>query len=319
MKVLKATLTTVVTLAVLAGGFYLVLPKQAARVFMAGSLWITWMRHNSVAVDGYTIHTLDGGHGKPLVILHGIYSRKENWLKVGRKLDAYTRVIIPDLPGFGDNNPLSPGEYTVEKQAARIVAMLDTLGIEKFHLAGSSMGGAVAATIAHDQPDRIHSLAFLGSPFGVKTPHPSKLDGLLASGADNPLIATNAAGSKIRDSWLAPHTPYFHDMLRQAWPVGASIDAETRRHIWDEVTANPLDLLTLASKVTLPTLVFWCDEDRVFHVSGAKPLAEALPKAHLHLMSGCGHSPVIDRSNWLAKHYARDLKLIEAGVWPPHD
>ena len=316
MKVLKVTLAAIVVLALLAGGLYFIFPRQAARVFIAGSLWITWMRHDTVNVDGYAIHTIDGGHGEPLVVLHGIYSRKENWLKVGRKLDAYTRVIIPDLPGFGDNRRLPPGGYRLEKQAERIVAMIDTLGIKKFHLSGSSMGGAIAAIIAHDHPDRILSLTFAGSPFGVKISQPSEFDTYLSNGASNPLIATDTPSSKIRDAWLAPQTPYFHDILRRAWPVDASAGAEVKQRIWNEVTANPPDLLALATKITAPTLIFWCDGDRVFHVSGAKPLAKALPKAQLHVMKDCGHSPVIDRSNWLAKHYVRDLKLIEAGVWP---
>ncbi|MGI9356718.1 MAG: alpha/beta fold hydrolase [Rhizobiaceae bacterium] len=319
MKALKTTLTAIVILALFAGGFYFAFPKQAARMFMAGSLWITWMRRSTVEIDGYTIHTLDGGHGEPLVILHGIYSRKENWLKFGRKLDAYTRVVIPDIPGFGDNKLLPPEEYTVEKQAKRIIAMLDRLNIKKFHLAGSSMGGAIAAFVAHKRPDRIHSLAFLGGPYGVRSPRPSELDEKLASGMDNPLIVPDAASLTIRDAWLAPRTPYFHDMLRRAWPVEAAADAETQKRIWNKLAAHPPNLLAIAPKITAPTLVFWCDGDRVFDVSGAYRLAEALQKAKLHLMKDCGHSPVIDRSNWLAKHYVRDLKLIEAGVWPPHD
>lgn len=319
MKALKVVIAVLIALSLFLSASYIFFPKQAARVFMAGSLWITWMRHNAVEVDGYTIHTLDGGHGEPLILLHGIYSRKENWLKVGRKLDAYTRVIIPDLPGFGDNAPLEPIEYALDQQAQRIIAMIDELGIEKFHLAGSSMGGGIAALIAAEHPQRILSLTFPGSPFGVRTMEPSELDTLLENGGNNPLIATDAETSRLRDTWLAPQTPYFHDMLRQAWPVGSTMEAGLKRRIWDVVTANPPDLLEIAPQITAPVLIFWCDGDRVFDVSGAPLLAGALPKAHLHVMKGCGHSPVIDRSNWLAKHYVRDLELIEAGVWPLPD
>ena len=305
--------------AVLLAGFYVFFPKQAARAFMAGSLWITWMRQKEVVVDGYTIHTLDGGHGQPLVILHGIFSRKENWLKVGRKLDAYTRVIIPDLPGFGDNANLPTEEYAVEKQAQRIIAMLNELGIKQFHISGSSMGGAIAAHIARDYPDRVLSVAFLGSPFGVKTPEPSEHDLLLAEGRQTPLIANDAESSKRRDAWLAPQTPYFHDILRRAWPPEESADEDIRIGIWQVMTGNPPGLLRIAEEITAPTLIFWCDGDRVFHRSGAKTLAEALQKAHLYGMKDCGHSPVIDKSNWLAKRLARDIGLIESGVWPLPD
>ena len=319
MKALKAVAAALLLLCVLLAGFYYAFPKQSARVFMTGSLWITWMRRNDVEVDGYTIHTLDGGHGEPLIILHGIFSRKENWLKVGRKLDAYTRVIIPDLPGFGDNAQLPLEEYSVERQAQRIVAMLDKLGIEEFHISGSSMGGAIAALIARHHPDRVLSLAFLGSPFGVTTSQTSEHDALLASGAPTPLIATDAAGSKLRDAWLAPETPYFHDILRQAWPPEESADAETKEHIWKAVTSNPPDLLAVSREIAAPAIIFWCKQDRIFHPDGAGVLAGALQKAHLYEMEDCGHSPVIDKSNWLAKRYTRDVKLIEAGVWPLPD
>ena len=83
------------------------------------------------------------GAGTPLVLVHGVGSRRGVFEPVSGLLAAHHDVLAVDLPGFG----ASAGERTrsgrVEEHADAVEALADELGIGRFHVAGSSMGGAI--------------------------------------------------------------------------------------------------------------------------------------------------------------------------------
>ena len=72
--------------------------------------------------------------------------------------------------------------------------------------------------------------------------------------------------------------------------------AEINPTIWDAVSGSQVATLEeIAPNLTQPTLIIWCKQDRIFHVTGASVLDLVLPNSELIMPDGCGHLPMLDR------------------------
>lgn len=263
----------------------------------------------SVELDGATIAYMEGGAGDPLLLLHGFAANKDHWTRVAEFLTPHYRIIAPDLPGFGDSDLADGGDYSIAVQARRIVGFADTLGLNEFHLGGSSMGGNVAGLVAASHPDRVQSLWLL-APLGVDGAQPSEIEQRLAAGEDNPLLIEreqqfgNMLGYLFVDRpWIPTpikrhlarqaaaryhHYHWIHDQIRASGPGGSR-------------AATPLQ--PYLQGLDLPTLIVWGEDDRVLDVSGAAILAVTMPDAEVALMAGVGHLPMLEQPQPVATRY----------------
>jgi len=125
--------------------------------------------------DGFTRERVDtgeveinlvrGGSGPPLLLLHGYPQTHAMWHLVAPGLAERFTVVAPDLRGYGDSSK-PPGDsvhavYSKRAMAVDQVALMETLGFERFAVAGHDRGGRVAHRLALDHPDRLTSLAIL--------------------------------------------------------------------------------------------------------------------------------------------------------------
>ncbi|MFI4978761.1 MAG: alpha/beta fold hydrolase [Nevskiales bacterium] len=106
-------------------------------------------------LPGVRLHYEEAGAGPPLVLLHGIGASCKDWEYNIPAFARDYRVIAPDLRGFGRSE--RSGNYSVATFASDIWHLLDQLQVERFHLIGHSMGGAVALQMAVDRPQRLSS------------------------------------------------------------------------------------------------------------------------------------------------------------------
>ena len=114
-------------------------------------------------VRGVTLHYQDEGEGPPVLLLHGLGNSGQDWeFQVPALRRAGYRLIRPDLLGFGHSG-LPESGYGPEDMASDMRALLTHLGVERAHLVGYSMGGAVAYQLAVDEPRRWLSLAIINS------------------------------------------------------------------------------------------------------------------------------------------------------------
>ena len=100
--------------------------------------------------------------GTPLILLHGSPGGMHDFEVLGPMLATKRRVIIPDLPGFGQSTRSIP-DYSIRAHAHYVLQMTKLMRIERFHLLGFSMGGGVALNIADLDPDRVASITMLSS------------------------------------------------------------------------------------------------------------------------------------------------------------
>ncbi|HEY7840863.1 MAG TPA: alpha/beta fold hydrolase [Gammaproteobacteria bacterium] len=99
------------------------------------------------------------GSGEPLLILHGLFGSKRNWMSLVRPLSAFARVIAVDLRNHGDSPHVPAMGY--HDMALDVLALCDQLGLERVNIAGHSMGGKVAMIFALDHPERTRRLMVL--------------------------------------------------------------------------------------------------------------------------------------------------------------
>lgn len=286
-------------------------PERTAHALLNVAHWSTgFVRHRIVTPVG-PITYLEAGKGPTVVALHGIFARKEHWWQMALAVKGGYRVVLLDLPGFGDNPVLGRGAYDYEVQARHLRETLDAMGIYRAHLVANSMGAQMAAMLATAQPERIASLAFVGSPVGVTSPTLSDMERALFQG-QTPLLVTDRASYDARMDWLFPDPPYVPGSIYEVWAREELARAADNVRIWQEVQASDTPMLEdLAPRLMQPSLILWCTEDRIFHHSGAEVLAQALPKAQLTTLEDCGHLPMLDRPRATGRALRAFLDQVE--------
>jgi pimeloyl-ACP methyl ester carboxylesterase len=243
--------------------------------------------------DDGTIRYQDAGDGThAIMLLHGFNGHLGQWDGVWRELeDCACRRIRIDLPGFGDST-WQTDAFGVPEQAERVVALLDRLGVETVTLAGTSMGGSVAAAVAARHPDRVRSLVLV-APSG----YPGSLvqSGLFGRMA-RPGFANRAATLVTRNPLFGLLYP--HSRARQALSVTATYG---RR--WSE----------LLSAIRAPTLIIWGRGDTTTPYAYAGPVNRAIAgSALLSLDAETGHLLPAQRPELVA----RGIELMARGDAP---
>jgi haloacetate dehalogenase len=121
--------------------------------------------HHAVMTDRGTVHTVTGGEGPPLLLLHGFPETHQMWHGVAPLLADRFSVVVCDLPGYGDSQYPEPAAdhmpHAKRTLARDLVQVMASLGHERFAVAGHDRGGRVAYRMALDSPDVVTRLAVL--------------------------------------------------------------------------------------------------------------------------------------------------------------
>lgn len=259
-------------------------------------------------VDGHRIQYWDTGPSqKPvLVLLHGFGSSKENWLNLVPLLRSQYRVLVPDLPGFGNSSFSSRCDYRMETQAGRIASWLAQLGVSQFRIAGSSMGGAISALIAARHPALVAGLCLMNSA-GAPATRMSMLEAGILAGKNYLVAETRAEALRL-------FKVCFHSnkhMLGAVFALLMAGDMRQRRMLnhaifGDLVRSLETTYLSLSS-ITAPTLVLWGDSDQVLNVSCVDAFLEKIPHARAMVLPETGHLPMIEKP--------RDTATVLQAFW----
>jgi len=227
-----------------------------------------------VDVDGRDTAVITGGSGEPLVFFHG--GGIVEGFDCFEPLTGRFRFIAPFMPGFG-GTALDPPVTDVDGMVAHTLRLLDALGIGEFALAGHSLGGWLAASLAAAHPERVRTLA-LAATFGLDEPeHP--IANVPAMSPDEIYRAlTNDASV-----WVG-RVPAGPDPVFEAARAleGRSLQ---RFHpgAFDPAIAAKLP------RLSMPTLLLWGDEDRIVPVEHLPLWRAALPEAEVRVYPGVGH------------------------------
>lgn len=254
--------------------------------------------------------------GQAILFVHGTGAHAELWRDVMTWFAARGyRTIAVDLPPFGFSEKPNAGRYGNTAQAARIVSLLDQLGIERVVLFGHSFGGGATLETALRIPGRVQSLVLedIGglhldeqregeageggagsSAMKWLLGTPTVRDPLLALTATNPFCTRRLLQSMVFDPkvvsdehvailqsplTLRGGTHAFGDWLNEAlYPTEVSLTSDRANY----------------SSLTMPVLILWGREDTIIPLDIGKKLASLLPNSRLEILPNVNHIPHIE-------------------------
>src|SRR5260221_3612745 len=117
-------------------------------------------KHQYATVNGIKLHYVIGGHGTPLMLVHGFPQNWYMWNRLLPELSKHFTVICPDLRGVGESGKPKDG-YDKKTMAIDLHELMKTLGYEKINLAGHDVGLMVAYAYAAQFPNEVNKLALL--------------------------------------------------------------------------------------------------------------------------------------------------------------
>jgi 2-hydroxymuconate-semialdehyde hydrolase len=256
-----------------------------------------------VDVAGVSTAVIDTGTPKgaaapPVLLLHGSgpgVTAIANWRPIIPALSADRRVIAPDQLGFGGTATGQRRTYGRTAWTDHALALLDTLEIGTVDIIGNSMGGAIALSIAAARPDRVRRMVLMGSvgvamalPSGLNavwgyTPGMEQMRQVIGLFAHNRGLITDEL---VELRYQASINPPVRDSWEAMFP-------EPRQRWVDDLALSGVEL----GGIRAPVLMVHGRDDRVVPWrSSSAQLVDLLPDSRLHILSGCGHWAMIEKT-----------------------
>ena len=232
-----------------------------------------------------TVAFLEAGKGRPLVYLHGGFGLTGHEAFIGHLAERF-RVIAPDLPGFGATE-LPRSWNVVDDLAFFGLDLLAEFGLDDALLAGSCLGGWVAAEMAVRSTGRLRGLVLIdatGLKFGDHLTR--EITDIHAMGEAEQAETLYADPSRARRDTTA--------MSDQELAVLAQNRESFALFGWKPYMHNPV-LRRWVHRIDVPALVVWGDRDRMVTPDYGRNWAAALPDATFELVGDAGHYPAVEQ------------------------
>ena len=272
-----------------------------------------------VQVDGARVHYQEfGDETKPTIILiHGYTASLYVWKTAAPMLaEAGFHVVALDLLGFGYSDKPSWFDYAISSQARMVARFMNRLGIGQATVIGSSYGGAVAATLALDYPERVEKLVLVDTVCNDNLKnHPIlKIAAIPGIGeAITPFLVDSRAFQRYRMRGTLARVNHnlitndrVESILRPLTAKDAhhSLLATSRAWSAERIARD-------AHLIDQPTLIIWGEDDKVIPCDDGRTLHEAILHSRLVILKDCGHVPQEEKSELFAEivsEFCRDRK-----------
>jgi pimeloyl-ACP methyl ester carboxylesterase len=259
-------------------------------VFVAPAFGQGQPADKTIAVFGQSIHYFDLGSGPVVVLLHGLGSRKEDWLPVLEPMAQKYRLLVPDQIGFGKSEkPLL--DYSIQTYVDFLNEFLRQLKVEKASLVGESLGGWIAGLYAAEIGDGAHLIPVeklvLVDAGGLKQDQP------LPDLNPSSLAAMRGLMEAVfyDTSWLN------EDALRKIFTDKLAVkDGYTVRSILSNPSRETQRLDGRLGSIKAPTLVVWGKQDKLLPIASGERYAAGIAGAKVVSFDKCGHVPPIEKT-----------------------
>jgi pimeloyl-ACP methyl ester carboxylesterase len=248
-----------------------------------------------VDVGGTRAHIRDEGKpdAMPLLLIHGSLGSLHMWEGWVDALKDRYRLISVDLPGHGLTGAWPRGDYSIEAYTDFIEVLADTLHLDRFAIAGHSMGGAVAWSFAATRPERISHLILVdsaGYPRDGEPPLPIRLARTRGVGDIGIYFKPERLVRRSLEEIYSDPAMVTPERLKrfaelQRFPGNRQATLQRAR------SQEPLDP-TPIKRLDVPTLVIWGAQDRWVPISDAFRFQSDIKGARLAIFEKSGHDPM---------------------------
>lgn len=270
---------------------------------MSLATWMTALdepleiREEFVSIEGSRMRCLISGQGPALLLLHGLLGTADAWAAATHRLAGSSTVYAPDALGIGGSDRKPFLDVSLRASAGRLIALMDSLQIERADIVGTSHGGAVALMLAALYPERVRSLVLHApaNPFSdiadplirfYRTPlgrwfanYVPTVPGSMQSLAMGRMYGD---ASRVRAGSLEPYIT----SLRIPGTVSYVLSVLER---WETDMQDLADMLPRLRDV--PVLLLWGNRDRAVSLRSGERLAEYFDRVTMVVIPGAGHLP----------------------------
>jgi pimeloyl-ACP methyl ester carboxylesterase len=258
------------------------------------------------------LYVEEQGKGSPVLLIHGFGASTYTWRHVAPELAKTHRVIAVDLKGFGQSDKPFDSRYSVFDQAELLAQLIEDKDLRNLTLVGHSFGGGIALLLALEANERlkgrISKLVLLDT-----IAYPQNIPVFFRL-LDVPLVS-HLGVSMVPASFqtrVALRIAYFDDSKIDQDEVetyAAPLKTAAGKHaiIYSARQIVPDGLAEISERyktIKLPTLILWCDHDRIVPLEVGLKLRRTLPNSTLRLVEDCGHMPQEEQP-------ASTLKLLQ--------
>ena len=245
-----------------------------------------------IEVAGLRLRCLELGEGDrvPVLLLHGFGADLNTWMFMQPELAEGRRSFALDLPGHG-GSAREVGTGDPESLTDFAEGALDALSVERVHLVGHSMGGAISMLLTLRRPERVASLTLIASAGLGAEINTSFIDGFVR--ATRRREAADVLNLLVRDPALVSRT-MVEDVLRYKRLDGVSTALARIAEAWFSGGRQSLELAGRIATLAMPVQVIWGRDDRIIPVAHAEALASRFP---VHIIDEAGHLPHMEKAS----------------------
>lgn len=254
----------------------------------------------------YALHINEAGPADApvIVMLHGSGPGATGWSNFSHNIGPLSeahRVILADMPGWGQSDPVT---WQEREHSTTLRDLLDELGIEKATLIGNSMGGGTTIRFGYEHPDRVNKLITMGASCGQPGMFgPGGLsEGLrvLQRGYREPTFET----MKQLVNVMTFDQTFATDELIQGRADTVADTPQHNQNFIEGIGKRPIVELDLTKLPTIsaPTLLLHGRDDRVVHFENSLRMLSLIPNSRLVLINQCGH--------WLQIEHAEEFNRL---------
>jgi pimeloyl-ACP methyl ester carboxylesterase len=281
---------------------------------------MTWTEMRRVRVPAGELAVVDAGdpEAPPVVLLSGGLTSSYVWRQLVPLLSPWMRVIAPDLLGAGESGSPLGADLGLAAHAESVRALLGELGIERFALAGHGRGGGVAQLVAVEGGAAalilIDSVAFDGWPSKTILEMREGLaeidDAFVRSWFETLFERGMGHRERLSDVDLDEFRRPFEgpDGLERFVRVATHLDGR-----------GLVGIEPRLAELEIPALVLWGEDDAFLPAELAERLGEALPRAAVALLPGCGHFLLEDAPETVAPLVFQWLRSQYLGITHEHE
>lgn len=248
------------------------------------------------ASDGIRLHYVAFGRASApaVLMIQGLGADKHGWDMQRIPLSLQYRVIALDNRGAGrSDKPF--GHYTLEQMADDAIAVLDHVGVDKAHVVGASMGGAISQIVGLKYPDRVISLTLACT---ACRNHPWRRE-LLQSWATTASERGTGAMAREAARWVIGPRSFRRLLPAFGWLGPMAMGRTSHAFVAqvhaildvDETVADQLE------QVDIPTLVMVGNQDILTPRGDSEEIADRMPNAELVVISGAAHGFMVEHAS----------------------
>lgn len=264
------------------------------------------VRH--AVINGRRVAYREQGDGPAVFFMHGLGGNSGSWQPQFELLSHVHRVVAWDMPGFGASDPIPSNPATTRDYSTLAVRLMDTLGIDNAHGAGTSYGTIILADLVRSNPGRMKSMIFACGVTGMGHLPAEKRAALRASRRSEIESLGQRKFAETRNSTYVAQG-LSADIVARVVDLAGSAQPEGYLQAYGALTES--DIFPLLDAIRIPALVISGANDPIAPAGDCERVAKALANSEYHCIPNSGHYVNLEQTDTFNRLLSEFITRVE--------